>query len=202
MQVCSGSVHADVSEIGDNRLIYGSYRDPVAMNTNIFLLQAPYRNHMVENPVHLLLPPLCRSCRHHYLYVTPSCAAYPEKIPGEILSGKVRHVTPCPGDQGIQFEKITADPVYFMTADPPGKCLFRITGDGGYERYVPILDTWELDNEIVLAFLENDGEFRQVDEFEASEFIDSAQIQKDAINPCSLQFRQMMYLRSRKRDIR
>ncbi len=88
-----------------------------------------------------------------------------------------------------------------MTADPPVECLFRVTHDGTYERYVPILDAWEQDNEFIIGIIETENEFYHVDEFDANTFIEAAQLQKDAINPCSLQFRQMMYLRNRKRDI-
>ena len=152
--------------------------------------------------MYLRLPPLCRTCKHYNHGSIPSCAAYPDGIPGEIISGIVRHIIPRPEDHGIQFGKMDTDPVYFMTVDQPAECLFRVTLEGTYERYIPILDTWEQDNEFVISLLEIEIEFRQVDKFEAGAFIESAQLQKNAINPCSLQFRQMMYLRNRKRDFR
>lgn len=152
-------------------------------------------------PVQLCLPPLCQACRHHTPGQSQSCAAYPEGIPEDILSGNIRHIIPRPGDHGIQFGKLVTYPEYFMTADPPVECLFRVTHDGTYERYVPILDAWEQDNEFIIGIIETENEFYHVDEFDANTFIEAAQLQKDAINPCSLQFRQMMYLRNRKRDI-
>jgi hypothetical protein len=129
-----------------------------------------------------------------------SCAAYPDGIPGDILSGNVCHVLPCPGDHGIQFGKLGTYPVHFMTTDQTVKCLFRVTHDGTYERYVPILDEWEQDNEFIIVLLETETGFREVDEFDADTFIEYARLRKAAINPCSLQFRQMMYLHSRNRD--
>jgi len=88
-----------------------------------------------------------------------------------------------------------------MAADQTAKCLFRVTCEGIYERYVPILDEWEPDNEFVISLYDIDIDFQQVDEFEAGAFIESAQLQKNAINPCSLQFRQMMYLQNRDLNI-
>ena len=37
----------------------------------------------------------------------PTCKAYPEGIPEEILTGEVDHRTPYKGDHGIMFEKLT-----------------------------------------------------------------------------------------------
>ena len=33
-----------------------------------------------------------------------SCKAFPDGIPGEILTGEVKHTDPYPGDNGIQFK--------------------------------------------------------------------------------------------------
>jgi len=173
----------------------------IVTDANIFLWHAHHRIHNEGTPVMLHLPPLCQACRHYHSGTTLSCAAYPDGIPGDILSGNIRHVIPCSGDHGIQFGKLVTYPAYFMTADRPVECLFRVTCDGTYERYVPILDEWEVDNEFVSVLLETETDFRRVDEFDANTFIESAQLRKAAINPCSLQFRQMMYLHSRKRDI-
>jgi hypothetical protein len=47
----------------------------------------------------------CESCLHlHSNWSTPTCAAYPEGIPTEILYNEVDHRFPLPGDHGIQFE--------------------------------------------------------------------------------------------------
>jgi len=85
-----------------------------------------------------------------------------------------------------------------MTADPPGVCLFRIVADGSCERYVPIMDDWEPDEEFVRDLLVGDFAFCEVNGSDAESFIDRAREQKDVINPCTLQFRQMMYQQSRK----
>ena len=54
------------------------------------------------------LPPLCSKCQHFIMSKRGNeglrCAAYPEKIPTEILLGYVSHDKPYRGDQGIRFE--------------------------------------------------------------------------------------------------
>lgn len=53
-------------------------------------------------------------CKHYRGVVQPDeteqserdvCAAFPGGIPGEILLGENLHVTPYPGDHGIQYER-------------------------------------------------------------------------------------------------
>lgn len=39
-----------------------------------------------------------------------SCEAYPQGIPHEIYSNKVRHDAPYPGDNGIMFDPAPVDP--------------------------------------------------------------------------------------------
>jgi len=42
----------------------------------------------------------CRFCRHlHNLVGQPTCNAFPEGIPEEILSGKLIHKNPLPGQK-------------------------------------------------------------------------------------------------------
>lgn len=48
------------------------------------------------------IPP-CWTCKHKHL-TGPTCEAFPEKIPDEILTGEHQHREPYPGDNGIQYE--------------------------------------------------------------------------------------------------
>jgi hypothetical protein len=61
----------------------------------------------------MLLEPICltRHCKHFKglspgdeLNQRPICAAFPDGIPREVLSGKNDHREPIDGDNGIQFE--------------------------------------------------------------------------------------------------
>jgi len=145
------------------------------------------------------LPPSCQVCRH-LASSGLTCAAYKEGIPQEILTGTFLHTEPFTGDNGITFEKTSPHPAYFMTADPPGVCLFRIAAEGSCERYVPIMDDWEPDEEFVHDLLIGEFTFCEVEGSEAEAFIEQARKQKDAINPCTLQFRQMMYQHQKESD--
>ena len=50
-------------------------------------------------------PKECRRCVHLIEAGPWYCFAFPFGIPNDIISGKVSHETPYPGDHGIQFEE-------------------------------------------------------------------------------------------------
>lgn len=57
----------------------------------------------------------CYRCRHLFPGSRKkdgkrTCKAFPEKIPIEILAGKVAHLKPYPGDNGIMFEPKEEEP--------------------------------------------------------------------------------------------
>ncbi|MDD1701457.1 MAG: hypothetical protein LUQ31_00565 [Methanoregula sp.] len=146
------------------------------------------------------LPPLCQVCEHGGPDTKPACDAFPGGIPKSILSGEIWHLSPYSGDQGIRFRKKHTAESYFITGDDSLEILFRITSSGTCERYVPIFDTWEQDTEFIIDLLAVGDEFRLIDSYEADAFVESAQIKKEAMNPCSLHFKQMVYLQSRQQD--
>jgi excisionase family DNA binding protein len=47
--------------------------------------------------------PICSDCEYFRGAKLGTCAAFPDRIPDRIWSGKVRHDKPFPGDQGIRF---------------------------------------------------------------------------------------------------
>lgn len=47
---------------------------------------------------------ICSKCRF-FNPKTVTCKAFPEGVPGEILTGEFDHHKPYEGDHGIQFEK-------------------------------------------------------------------------------------------------
>jgi hypothetical protein len=125
------------------------------------------------------------------------CDAFPEGIPADIISGQIRHTSAVSGDQGIRFENKTFGPEYFIAGDCSLEILFRITAAGDCERYVPILDIWEPDNEFLSEILAEEDMYRSIDSYEAEVFLEREQVNRDAMNPCALHIRQMMYLQSR-----
>lgn len=53
----------------------------------------------------MTLSPQCFDCRHFdWSSQVAICAAFPEGIPGEILTDEFDHRKPHPGDHGIRFE--------------------------------------------------------------------------------------------------
>jgi hypothetical protein len=54
----------------------------------------------------------CPTCLHFIGYDDnniPRCHAFPQGIPGEIMTGYVDHTKPVEGDNGIRYEKILED---------------------------------------------------------------------------------------------
>lgn len=148
---------------------------------------------MTDEPGPDRMPPLCRVCTHlHRGMDIPTCVAFPDGIPDDILAG-ILHVDSHTGDRGIAFLKTSPGPSYFMAGSEPGT-LFRITCAGSYERYVPILDRWDLDNAFIRYVLSSQLEVRSVAAEEADEFVESARRCLDSMNPCMREVRQMMYM--------
>lgn len=148
---------------------------------------------MTDAPCPGRVPPLCRVCAHlHCGMDDPTCDAFPDGFPDDILAG-VLHVDSHPGDRGIAFLKTSPDPSHFMAGSEPGT-LFRVTCAGSYERYVPILDRWDLDNTFIRFVLSSPLEVRSVAAEEADEFMESARRCLDSMNPCMREIRKMMYM--------
>ncbi|HII75506.1 MAG TPA: hypothetical protein HA264_00320 [Methanolinea sp.] len=153
----------------------------------------PPRIAMNDDPGTNAISPLCMVCAHlHRKARPPACDAFPGGIPEDILAGRP-HVTPYPGDRGIEFRKTSGEPSFFIVGSHPGT-LFRVTCAGSYERYVPILDLWELDNMFICYVLSVPLPIQAVDPVEADAFVDSARKCLDAMNPCMREVRRMMYL--------
>lgn len=66
----------------------------------------------------MIIEPICyaRNCKHFLGVSQPDgtemterviCKAFPDGIPDEIAYGKNLHITPYPGDNGIQYERET-----------------------------------------------------------------------------------------------
>jgi hypothetical protein len=58
----------------------------------------------MKNPVPEWLPVSCASCKHLKEEASVFCAAYPQGIPVWIRGNNDSHLTPQPGDHGIQYE--------------------------------------------------------------------------------------------------
>jgi hypothetical protein len=52
-----------------------------------------------------IFSPICTFCAHLTNITDRKCKAFPDGIPREIWLGKNNHMTPYPGDHGIQFER-------------------------------------------------------------------------------------------------
>ena len=152
---------------------------------------------MTEDPITDEVSPLCQVCAHLQSGAEISaCAAFPGGIPDMILAGEP-HVDPCPGDRGIAFRKRSGEPSFFIAGTRP-ETLFRVTCAGSYERYVPILDLWELDDVFIRYVRAIPLQYRPIDAEEADAFMEHAQKCLDSMNPCTREVRQKMYLSSRK----
>ncbi|MEN6611374.1 MAG: hypothetical protein ABFC24_11070 [Methanoregulaceae archaeon] len=146
----------------------------------------------------ITIPPLCRVCAHLMTPEIPTCNAFPGGIPAKFLAGE-RHIDTVPVDHGIAFRKKTEAPSWFIAGTAP-ETLFRVTCTGSYERYVPILDLWELDNEFIRYILAIPLAYRPVTGQEADAFIEKTRECLEAMNPCMRENRQKMYLSTRKSD--
>lgn len=47
----------------------------------------------------------CNDCKHRFLEPGDTCKAFPDRIPDDVLSGKLDHHSPIEGDHGYQFEQ-------------------------------------------------------------------------------------------------
>ncbi len=62
----------------------------------------------------------CYDCAHFRAAAIGRCDAFPEQIPERIWSGKVQHLEPFSGDQGVQFEPKASE---FLTISEMAKVL-------------------------------------------------------------------------------
>ena len=160
----------------------------------------PSLSTMTDAPGPEPVSPLCRVCAHlHRGAGSPACDAFPGGIPDAIRAGE-RHVDPYPGDGGIVFRKTSGEASFFIAEAQPG-ILFRVTAAGSYERYVPILDLWDLDNRFIGYVLSVPFPFRPVDASDAEAFMESSRECLDAMNPCMREVRRMMYLQTREHEV-
>jgi len=61
----------------------------------------PFDENQFQNPI----VPSCHSCKHYHDFsYPPTCKAFPEGIPDDILDGKDDHTQPVRGDRGIRYE--------------------------------------------------------------------------------------------------
>lgn len=79
----------------------------------------------------------CLECRHYL--GEAMCAAFPEKIPEEIMTDEFDHIRPYPGDHGIQFEpqpgydaqgrKLKSKPPTEQHREPSARAVFLLPGN-------------------------------------------------------------------------
>ena len=60
----------------------------------------------------------CLHCRHYQGQAT--CAAYPNGIPSDVMTGKVDHRKPVKGDHGIRFEPLQPTPLRDLVPEKGG----------------------------------------------------------------------------------
>ncbi len=74
----------------------------------------------------MIIDPQCFECRRLLPVKGMKCEAFPDGIPDAILLNEHDHHAPFPGDHGLQFEPIAAEPPARSADHDPG---FPFRGD-------------------------------------------------------------------------